>query len=148
MFSIFSRRSPWRSFASVVMVASSADTSVELACHFSAPLRHAEEVLQRRQTRLPAHALGNGDRQIRHLRIFSSTIRSGSCASCRRTTSVSSSSSKGSASGKESHVSKLVRALDELEAFGGICTGIAECSETARSSHSWWLSGYQIAASV
>ena len=64
-----------------------------LAFHFSAPLRQDDEDLQRRQTRSPAHALGNGDRQIRHFLIFSSTVRSSSCVDCRRMTSGSLSSS-------------------------------------------------------
>jgi hypothetical protein len=45
--------------------------------HFKAPLRHAAVSLHRRQMRSPAHALGNGDRQIRHFLIFCSVDRSG-----------------------------------------------------------------------
>ena len=84
-----------------------------LAFHFSAPLRHAEEILQRRQTRSPAHALGNGDRQIRHLRIFSSTLRSSSCAACRSTASVSLSSSKAK-SLRRGAAARVVRSTDPI----------------------------------
>jgi hypothetical protein len=35
-------------------------------------LRHVEVALQRRHTRSPDHALGNGARQIRHFLTFSS----------------------------------------------------------------------------
>ena len=47
-------------------------------CYFSAPPRHAAVDLHLRQMRSPAHALGNGERQIRHCLIFASAARSGS----------------------------------------------------------------------
>jgi len=99
-----------------------------LANHFSAPLRQDDEDLQRRQTRSPAQALGNGDRQTRHLRIFSSTVRSRSCAACRRMSSVSLSSSKAkylreetaqSCSIHRPHVCAMMCAIDGLAALLG-----------------------------
>jgi hypothetical protein len=51
--------------------------------YFNAPSLHMEVVLQRRQRRSPAHALGNSDLQIKHLRTFSSTVCSRSEVSCR-----------------------------------------------------------------
>ena len=35
-----------------------------------------------------------------------------------------------------------------LAALGGISAGVLECPEAVRSSHSWWLSRRQVAASV
>jgi hypothetical protein len=50
--------------------------------HLRAPLRHAAVSLHRLQMRSPAHALGNGDRQIRHFLIFCSVDRADSDFSC------------------------------------------------------------------
>jgi hypothetical protein len=50
--------------------------------HLRAPLRHAAVSLHRLQMRSPAHALRNGDRQIRHFLIFCSVDRADSDFSC------------------------------------------------------------------
>ena len=49
---------------------------VSFRLHLSAPLRHAAVDLHRRQMRSPAHALGNGDRQMRHFLILYSKLHS------------------------------------------------------------------------